>query len=373
MIKFENVTKSYGKQTVIDNLNLEIKEGQFVVLIGPSGCGKTTTLKMINRLIEPNSGKICISNKDILKLNPVNLRRTIGYVIQQIGLFPNMTVEQNILVVPKLLKYPKKKCSEIVRSLLELVDMSYEEYAHKYPSEMSGGQQQRIGVLRALAASPPIVLMDEPFGALDPITRETLQEEIKKIQKKLHKTIIFVTHDMDEALRLADTIVFMNNGRVVQIASPEEMLNNPAEDIIKSFMGKRIQNSDYNSILASDVMRKNVLKVPSTKKTLECLDIMNRKEVNTLIVVDEDQKYLGIVSIDDIKTHGKAGRQISEFINPYTKVVGTGDTAKDAFEMLVDAPTGYVIVKNDDNTVAGLITKTSMVKAFAEAMWGEQI
>lgn len=198
MIKFQNVSKSYGHTAILKNISFDINQGEFAVLIGPSGCGKTTTLKTINRLIEPDSGTIFIDGKDITKENPVELRRSIGYVIQQIGLFPNMTVEQNISIVPKLLKYPKEKCQEIVRDLLALVDMPYEENAHKYPTELSGGQQQRIGVLRALAASPPIILMDEPFGALDPITRESLQEEIKQIQKKLKKTIVFVTHDMDE-------------------------------------------------------------------------------------------------------------------------------------------------------------------------------
>ncbi|MEF9971800.1 MAG: ABC transporter ATP-binding protein, partial [Oscillospiraceae bacterium] len=212
MIKFENVSKRYGKNAVIDKLSFEIPDGQFVVLIGPSGCGKTTTLKMINRLIDPDEGTIEINGKNAETEDKVKLRREIGYVIQQIGLFPNMTVAQNICVVPKLLKYDKERCDKIVHEMLQMVNMPYEEYAHKYPCEMSGGQQQRIGVLRAFAASPPIVLMDEPFGALDPMTRETLQDEIKKLQKKLNKTIVFVTHDMGEALKLADTIIFMEGG-----------------------------------------------------------------------------------------------------------------------------------------------------------------
>ncbi len=372
MIQFENVCKRYGKATVIDDLSLTVEEGQFVVLIGPSGCGKTTTLKMINRLIEPDKGRIFVNGSDITRVNAVALRRTIGYVIQQIGLFPNMTVGQNISVVPKLLRYTNAQCDEITRSLLQLVDMDYDVYAHKYPSELSGGQQQRIGVLRALAASPPIVLMDEPFGALDPITREALQEEIKKIQRKLKKTIIFVTHDMDEALRLADTIVFMNGGRVVQIASPEEMLRNPKEDIIKNFMGKRISKVDYNSLLAADIMRASVLKVHKTKLTLECVDLMNRRQVNTLLVVDDDERFLGIVTIDDIKKHGRAGKEIGDLVSTETSVIGAGDSAKEAFERLVDSRSGYVVVKHPNDTVAGLITKTSMVKAMAEAMWGEQ-
>ena len=173
MVKFEHISLSYGNQQVIFDLSFEIPDGKFVVLIGPSGCGKTTTLKMINRLIQPNAGHIYIDGEDIAKQDKVTLRRRIGYVIQQIGLFPNMTVAQNICVVPKLLKYPKERCEQIVRDMLAMVDMPYEQYAHKYPSEMSGGQQQRVGILRALAASPPIVLMDEPFSALDPMTRRT--------------------------------------------------------------------------------------------------------------------------------------------------------------------------------------------------------
>jgi osmoprotectant transport system ATP-binding protein len=315
MIRFEHVSKSYGRSAVLDNISFEIKQGEFAVLIGPSGCGKTTTLRTINRLIEPNKGKIFIDGKDITKVNPVELRRTIGYVIQQIGLFPNMTVEQNIAVVPKLLKYPKPKWEKIVRDLLELVAMPYDEYAHKYPSELSGGQQQRIGVLRALAASPPIVLMDEPFGALDPITRDSLQEEIKRIQKKLKKTIVFVTHDMEEALRLADIIVFMNQGKIIQMASPEELLQNPADPIIKSFMGRHINNgNNAPELLAEDFMRTKVYKVYKTGRTLECIELMSRKEVNSLIVLNDDDTYAGTVTIEAIKARGKAGREISELV-----------------------------------------------------------
>ena len=236
MIQFEHVSKSYGKTPVLKDLNFTIPDGQFVVLIGPSGCGKTTTMKMINRLLEPDSGTIRIDGQDIHSQDKVELRRHIGYVIQQIGLFPNMTVAQNICVVPRLLKYDKARCDEIVQEMLQLVHM--EQYANKYPSELSGGQQQRIGVLRALAASPPIVLMDEPFSALDPLTRESLQDEVKSLQQKLNKTIVFVSHDMSEALKLADIIIFMSAGEVVQMASPEEMLEHPANDLVRTFMGK---------------------------------------------------------------------------------------------------------------------------------------
>lgn len=372
MIQFRNVKKSYGKKTILDNLSLDIKAGEFVILIGPSGCGKTTTLKTINRLIEPDSGEIYIDGKDITKVDPVQLRRTIGYVIQQIGLFPNMTVEQNIGIVPKLLNYKKEEIDEIVHHLLDLVSMPYEENAQKYPSELSGGQQQRIGVLRALAASPPIVLMDEPFGALDPVTRDTLQEEIKKIQKKLGKTIVFVTHDMDEALRLADTIVFMNEGKVLQVASPEEMLLNPAHPIIKDFLGKHMNNGNgAENMVASEFMRAKVLTVPKTKKTLECIELMSRRDVSSLIVVEDDDTYCGTVSVDKIKAQGKAGKEIAGLVTMESMTVNRNSNAQEAFELLITSPTGYVVVLNDDNTVAGLITKTSMAKAMGEALWGE--
>ncbi|NCB50964.1 MAG: ATP-binding cassette domain-containing protein [Clostridia bacterium] len=373
MIKFQNVRKSYGHSVVLDDLSFEIKEGEFVVLIGPSGCGKTKTLRIINRLIEPEGGQVFIDGNNIKEQDPVALRRTIGYVIQQIGLFPNMTVEQNILVVPKLLKYPKEKCDKIVHDLLELVNMPYEENAHKYPSELSGGQQQRIGVLRALAASPPIVLMDEPFGALDPITRDSLQEEVKRIQKKLKKTIVFVTHDMEEALRMADTIVFMNEGKIVQMASPEEMLRNPADDLIKSFMGRHINNNgnSADSLLAEDFMRTKVLKVPKTSHTLECVDMMSRRDVNSLIVLNDDDTFAGTVSIEQIKERGKAGREIGELISTDVITVGRKASAREAFEKLLPSHYNYIIVLNDDNTVAGLITRTGMAKAMGEALWGE--
>lgn len=373
MITFKNVSKSYGRQVVLDDLSFEIKQGQFVVLIGPSGCGKTTTLKMINRLIEPNSGEIYINGVNIMRQNPVELRRSIGYVIQQIGLFPNMTVEQNIAVVPKLLKYPKERWKPIVRELLELVNMPYEENAHKYPSELSGGQQQRIGVLRALAASPPIVLMDEPFGALDPITRDCLQEEVKKIQKKLKKTIVFVTHDMEEALKLADTIVFMNEGKIVQMASPEEMLRNPADNIVREFMGRHMQGGESPDLYVEDVMRTRILKVPKTLRTLECIDRMDRWEVNSVIVINDDETYAGTVSLEDIHKQGKPGREIGELITEETPTVSRFYKAQEVFDQLLTSPCKYLVVLNDDRTVAGLVIRTSMTKAVGKALWGAEI
>lgn len=244
MVIFDRVSKQYEDgHEAVKEFSLEVKDGEFLVMIGPSGCGKTTTLKMVNRLIEPTSGTIYIGQKDITKEDPVKLRREIGYVIQDIGLFPNMTIEQNIDIVPRLLGWSKEKRKQRVEELLSLVEMDPEVYAKRYPSELSGGQQQRIGVLRALAVEPPLILMDEPFGALDPITRDNLQEEFKVLQKKLNKTIIFVTHDMDEALKLADRIVLMKDGEIVQVGSPDELVNSPADEFVSTFIGSsRMEN-----------------------------------------------------------------------------------------------------------------------------------
>lgn len=370
MIRFENVTKKYRDSVILDELSFEIKEGEFAVLIGPSGCGKTTTLKSINRLIEPDGGHIYVNGKNIAESDPVKLRRNIGYVIQQIGLFPNMTIAQNIGVVPKRLKYEKKEILRITRELMNMVDLSYEEYGHKYPSELSGGQQQRIGVLRALAASPPIVLMDEPFGALDPMTRSTLQDEISRLHKKLNKTFVFVTHDMDEALKLADKIIFMDNGHIIQMATPEEMLENPASDLIRTFMGERVANSTQSELTAFDFMRPNPISVYKSRGILECTKLMSRHHIDSLLIKNDDDTYAGVITINSIKKSGKSTGTINE-IPILTNVVSYIDEdASESFDKLLNSENDYVVVLNKDDTIAGIVTKTSMVNAMADALWG---
>lgn len=373
MIEFQNVTKRYGETTILDHLDLTIEKGRFMVLIGPSGCGKTTTLKCINRLIKPESGRVLIQGRDIAQINPAKLRRTIGYVIQQIGLFPNMTVAQNISVVPKLLGYDTSRRRQIVKDMLELVGMPYEENACKYPAELSGGQQQRIGVLRALAASPPIVLMDEPFSALDPVTRESLQDEIKSIQQKLSKTIVFVTHDMGEALLLADTIVFMDKGRIVQQGPPEEILKNPASETVESFMGRYGRQNGAPGLTAADLMKPRPLKAKRGRNAIECVDMMARREVNTILVVDDDERFLGTVSIDAIRKDRKVAKTVGELLpkDPAPTVAG-GEDARVTLEKLLACPDHYLVVLGEDQTVAGLITRTSMAKAMGSALWGDE-
>ncbi|WP_367568847.1 ABC transporter ATP-binding protein [Lacrimispora sp.] len=370
MIEFRNVSKSYGKDLVLDNLSFEIKEGQFAVLIGQSGCGKTTTLKSINRLIEPDSGHIFVGGKEISNTDPVKLRRSIGYVIQQIGLFPNMTIAQNIGVVPKRLKYEKEEILRITRELMDMVGLSYEEYGHKYPSELSGGQQQRIGVLRALAASPSIVLMDEPFGALDPMTRSILQEEIIRLHKKLNKTFVFVTHDMDEALKLADIIIFMDKGRILQMATPEEMLENPTSDLIRSFMGKRISDSTPVYLTVSDFMRPDPISVYKSRSIRECTAIMARRNIDSLLIKNDDDTYAGVITVNGIKKSGKTTGSIGELPISQNTISYVTEDASEAFDKLLNSDNDYVVALNEDDTIAGIVTKTSMVRAMADALWG---
>lgn len=237
-IEFSNVYKKFNNAgyNAVDNVNLKIEEGEFITILGSSGCGKTTLLKMINRLYEPTNGCIYLFGEDINKINAVNLRRSIGYVIQQVGLFPHMTIAENISTVPKLLKWDKEKINLRIDELLSLVGLEPKEFRKRYPSQLSGGQQQRIGLARALAVDPKIMLLDEPFGAIDAITRMNLQDELLKIHGGLKKTFIFVTHDINEAFKLGTRVIIMNEGRVCQFDTPRNIITKPADDFVESLI-----------------------------------------------------------------------------------------------------------------------------------------
>ena len=255
MIRLEHIIKKYGQTTAVNDLNLEIHSGEICVLIGPSGCGKTTTLKMINRLIEPSSGKIMIDNRDSSSLKPFELRRGIGYAIQSVGLFPHLTVAENIAVVPKLLNWEKSRIEARVSELLELIGLEPNRFAQAYPKALSGGQAQRVGVARALAADPKVLLFDEPFGAVDPLTRERLQNEFLDLQKRLKKTVVFVTHDIDEAIKLADRIAILKDGKLEQFDTPEQILEQPANFFVRDFIGADRGLKRLARVFVRDVMR----------------------------------------------------------------------------------------------------------------------
>ena len=308
MIEYKNISKKYGNKIIADNLNLTVNDGEFVVIIGPSGCGKTTTVKMLNKMVSADSGNIFINGRNINDINEIELRTGIGYVIQEIGLFPNMTVEENISIVPWIKKWSKEKTLVRVKELMAMVNMPYGEYASKYPRQLSGGQQQRIGVLRALAAYPPILIMDEPFGALDPVTRVVLQDEIKKIQKRLGITVLFITHDMHETVKLADRIIFMNHGEIVQDAAPEAMLTSPANEDVRRFMQMQEVGSDlsnYRAVdlfipLGRDAKRTDGVFVKETDDIRTIYEKIKNHPNERIYVQNEEDEMLGEITAENL-------------------------------------------------------------------------
>jgi len=372
LLKFDHVSKIYkgGKRAVTD-LCLEFDKGEFIVFIGPSGCGKTTTMKMINRLIEPSEGKIYIDGKDIMQQDPVRLRREIGYVIQQIGLFPHMTIQENISLVPKLLKWPEEKRKNRAKELLSLVDMT-PDYLNRYPHELSGGQQQRIGVLRALAADQPLILMDEPFGALDPITRDSLQDEFKKLQKKLGKTIVFVTHDMDEALKLADKIVILRDGQLVQCGTPDEILLNPADEFVEEFIGKeRLVQARPNIQTVKQIMNPNPITISRDRSLSEAIQLMKHHRVDSLLVVGEKRELKGYIDVEMIDQKRKKASFVADALEPEMFTVGQDTLVRDTVRKILKKGMKYVPVVDDSNHLVGIVTRASLVDIVYDSIWGE--
>ncbi|PJH91557.1 choline ABC transporter ATP-binding protein OpuBA [Bacillus sp. SN1] len=374
MLTLENVSKTYkGGKKAVNNVNLKIAKGEFICFIGPSGCGKTTTMKMINRLIEPSAGKIFIDGENIMEQDPVELRRKIGYVIQQIGLFPHMTIQQNISLVPKLLKWPEQKRKERARELLKLVDMG-PEYLDRYPHELSGGQQQRIGVLRALAAEPPLILMDEPFGALDPITRDSLQEEFKKLQKTLHKTIVFVTHDMDEAIKLADRIVILKAGEIVQVGTPDDILRNPADEFVEEFIGKErlIQSSSPDVERVDQIMNTQPVTITADKTLSEAIQLMRQERVDSLLVVDDGHVLQGYVDVEIIDQCRKKANLVGEVLHEDLYTVLGGTLLRDTVRKILKRGVKYVPVVDENRRLIGIVTRASLVDIVYDSLWGEE-
>ena len=308
-ITLDKVTKIYAGQgaPAVDDFSMSVQPGELVMFVGPSGCGKTTTMKMINRIIEPTSGSIAIDGRDVLSLNPNELRRHIGYVIQQIGLFPHMTIAENIAVVPRLLGWGKQKIADRVDELLNTVQLDPGTFAARYPKQLSGGQQQRVGVARALAADPPVMLMDEPFGATDPITREKLQAEFLRLQESIGKTIIFVTHDFDEAIRLGDRIaVLSDRSQIEQFDTPANILSAPANDYVRSFIGqgaalKRLALIPIADATLSAVTGvKNAPTVAADATLRDALDALVLAGLPAIDVVGGDGRAVGSITVDAI-------------------------------------------------------------------------
>ncbi|XVL11948.1 betaine/proline/choline family ABC transporter ATP-binding protein [Staphylococcus xylosus] len=372
MLSIKNLSKVYGGgKKAVDNISLEVESGEFIAFIGTSGSGKTTALRMINRMIEATEGQITINGKDVRKMNPVELRRKIGYVIQQIGLMPHMTIRENIVLVPKLLKWSQEKKEKKAKELIKLVDLP-EEFLDRYPSQLSGGQQQRIGVVRALAAEQDVILMDEPFGALDPITRDTLQDLVKELQQKLGKTFIFVTHDMDEAIKLADKICIMSEGQVIQYDTPDNILRHPTNDFVRDFIGQnRLIQDRPNMRTVKDAMIKPVT-VHADSTLNEAVEIMRARRVDTIFVVGNNSRLLGYLDIEDINQGLRTNKDLIDMMQRDIYRVRIDSKLQDSVRTILKRNVRNVpVVDSDGKTLIGLVTRANLVDIVYDSIWGE--
>lgn len=360
MIKLENLTKQFSQKhgqtfKAVDNVNLNVPEGEMCVLLGPSGCGKTTTLKMINRLITPSSGTILINGEDTSGMDTVTLRRNIGYVIQQIGLFPNMTIEENITVVPRMLGWDKARCKTRAEELMDMVAMDPHKFLNRYPREMSGGQQQRIGVIRALAADPPVLLMDEPFGAVDPINREVIQNQFLEMQRKLKKTVMLVSHDIDEALKLGDRIAVFRQGKIVQCASPDELLAKPANEFVGSFVGQDRTLKRLLLVSAGDVTdQQPTITVRGSTPLPEAFSTMDDNDIRAITVVDEHGKPLGFVKRREARN---ASGTCGDILHPFRMTGKAEDNLRVVLSRLYESNASWMPIVDEDGRYNGEISQ----------------
>jgi osmoprotectant transport system ATP-binding protein len=365
-IVLDGVTKRYPRQKApaVDNINLTIPAGEIVMLVGPSGCGKTTTMKMINRLIEPTEGRILIGDEDVTRKDPDELRRHIGYVIQGAGLFPHMTVADNIGLVPRLLNWDKARTRDRVDELLELVNLEPEQFRGRYPRELSGGQQQRVGVARGLAADPPVLLMDEPFGAVDPITRQRLQDELLRLQDELKKTIVFVTHDFDEAVKLGDRIAILQVGsKIVQYDTPEQILSHPADEFVEGFVGhgavlKQLTLGRVRDVELHEAAVAHVGDEPST--AIEKARSIGREHVIVLDDRDRPQRWMSVAELQ------RPGALRNVHRDRDVEVVSLASTLNDALETMLTSNHGVVVVTGRQNRYEGVVRVETIMAAIQD-------
>lgn len=371
LLSMEHLRKEYpnGKMAV-DDFNLQVDRGEFICFIGTSGSGKTTTMRMINRMLSQTSGTIKINGKDISQMDPVKLRRSIGYVIQNVGLMPHMTIQENIELVPKLLGWEPEKRAEQAHKMIQLAQLP-DEMLKRYPGELSGGQQQRIGVVRALAADQQIILMDEPFGALDPITRESLQDLVKHLQEDLGKTFIFVTHDMDEALHLATRVVIMSQGKQVQVDTPENILRHPANEFVTNLIGEeRLIRAQPNILTVSQIMRKHPVAISPDKTLSDTIDLMHDKRVDTLLVTDDQEKLIGYIDLDDVSRTTDPQTPVSQLMNHEVFYVQAKALIGDTVQRILKLGVKNVPVVDDQHRLVGIVTRTALVDIVYDALRG---
>lgn len=367
MIRLDGLSKVFntvnGPITAVDDVSFELAVGEICVLLGPSGCGKTTTMKMINRLVQPTGGKVFIDGVDTDKIDPIELRRTIGYVIQQVGLFPNKTVAENISVVPDLLGWNRKKSRARAAELLEMVALEPGTFMDRYPRELSGGQQQRVGVIRALAADPPVMLMDEPFGAIDPINREAIQDEFLRMQKTLRKTIIFVSHDLDEALKMADKVAIFRAGRLEQIAPPDQLLASPATPFIDTFLGSDRILKRLRLVRVADAMMSNVDVVFRNDPITKAVELLRISGHSAVLMLEADGRLGGAVSNSKVAVgDGTCG----DHAEPIRASVFPKADLRSAVALMFAHDMPIIPCVDGDGNFRGALTYRSIVKSLGE-------
>ncbi len=363
MIRLEGLEKRYPGQSepAVNDLWLEVPEGEIAVLVGPSGCGKTTTLKLINRLIEPTGGRIVIAGEDVTEGDPDVLRRRIGYVIQQVGLFPHMTIAENIATVPEMLGWKEAETRARTDELLELVGMEPATYRDRYPRELSGGQGQRIGVARALAADPPVLLMDEPFGALDPITRERLQDEFLRLQREVRKTIVFVTHDIDEAIRMGDRIALLRvGGRLAQYDRPERLLIDPADDFVAEFIGGGARVKGLRLLTVDDVEPADWPTARPGEEPAAVRDRLGAADRGYALLLDDAGRPRSWISNEELSRNGRPLEAMGE---PVDVTVAVDDTLHEALDALLASGAGAAAVVDSERSYRGVIDLATLVAA----------
>ena len=365
MIEFERVTKIYpGASTpAVDAVSFTIPDGEICTVIGPSGCGKTTIMRMINRLHPITSGTIRVSGNDVNAMDEIELRRNIGYAIQQVGLFPHMTVRDNIATVPRLLGWEKARIDARVDELLELVNLEPSTYRARYPRELSGGQAQRIGVARAMATDPPVMLMDEPFGAIDPINREILQDEFLKIQASLRKTIVFVTHDIDEAVKMGDKICLLDAGRLVQFASPEEMLTRPKNRFVKDFVGADRTLKRLNLLTVDEVMVRDPLHCQTGQQCADVLEFLQEEGIRYLLVTEGNGIFKGFVYHEFLVNHEGV---IEDVVQDTVVTVNRSCNVKDALSKMLSYEIGVLVVTDDSGRMLGVLNSATLHSVVGE-------
>lgn len=364
MITLENVTKTYSDGTeAVKGVSFEIKDGNLCVLLGPSGCGKTTTMKMINRLIPITEGNIYIDSKDTKTMDENELRRDIGYAIQEIGLFPHMTVKDNIATVPTLKNWDKEKKENRAEELLTLMGMDPDEFLEKYPTELSGGQKQRVGVARSLGADPPIMLMDEPFGAIDPITRDRLQDEFINIQEEIQKTIVFVTHDINEAIKMGDKVALMKDGELIQYSTPAELLATPKSKFVRDFVGSDRTLKSLRLMKVEDAMKKSPRVVRKDDDLSEVASIMEEEDLTYLIVVEDGRKLKGWINRQDIESESGV---VEDVMSESTGAAELGTSLAEGLTIMLERDVANLPVVDEYGTLQGIVTFNDLQSLIGE-------